>query len=161
IGDATVPMHVAATAAWGHRPFEDGTERLWWQIRRGADANGQPVPDAQQAAMARDILTKAFAYRQTIVSWRNANPGIVKGIPIRQIVTTVAANTGSYSMNMQPQTGWPFSALASGAYIFGDDKGGTGHYENFPNAVGLYYPVWVDGSGATLAVLTAASEVLP
>jgi hypothetical protein len=33
-------------------------------------------------------------------------------------------------------------------------------YANYPNFTDLYYPIMTDGVGATLALLTTASEVL-
>jgi hypothetical protein len=161
IGDATVPQHVAGTPAWGHRPFEDAMDRIWSQLRLEKDANGVAIPASAQGAMVREIVVQAFNYHMTIVNWRNnQNPAIPNGIPIRQIVTTVALDTANTSMAAQGPKAWPYSATASMGYFFGDKENTILHYANFPNGVSLYHPILVDGLGATLAVLTHASEVL-
>ena len=55
IGDATVPMHVAGTPAWGHRPFEDAAERIWHQLRLEVDA-------ARDLVAAVDALKRGRTY---------------------------------------------------------------------------------------------------
>jgi hypothetical protein len=160
IGDATVPMHVAGTPAWGHRPFEDAAERIWHQLRLEVNSAGSPFTPTAQATFVREILVQAFQYHMIIKNWRANNPNQKNGIPIRQIITTLAQHTANHSMAMQGSKSWPFNATVSMGYFFGDKENTILHYANFPNAADLYHPILVDGTAATVAFLTYASEVL-
>ena len=160
LGDATVPMHVAGTPSWGHRPFEDASEAIWTELRMWDGENGGQVPTATQVQFVHDILVQAFQYRQMIKAWRAGPNGSADGIPVRQLVTAVATHTATYSASTQGPKGWPFSPAASLAYIGGEKAQSLDHYMSFPNKVQLYYPILTDGTGAIVAFLTAASEVL-
>jgi len=151
-----VPMHVAGTPSWGHRPFEDSAENIWPLLRLEHDTN------AKQVTMINDILFKGFAYYKMIRAWRiSENKPLL--VPVRHVITTLATNTANYSMSVQASKGWPFNEHGSFFYQFGGDAGQTvsiGWYSFFPNAVDLYYPILTDGAGAMVAFLTTASEVL-
>jgi hypothetical protein len=160
LGDAMVPMHVAGTSAWGHRPFEDATENTWRAVVKGDDVQ-------KQQAEALVILTKAFAYRNLVLAYRQANPSVGNDVPVRQLVTVLAAHTAAYSDAMQPLKGWPYNGAASLAYA-GDVSGtpltkanAIALYANNPDAVSLYEPILDDGIAAIVAFLTSAAEVLP
>jgi hypothetical protein len=151
IGDATVPMHVVGTTAWGHRPFEDAQERLW-------DNKIRDVLDNDE------ILAKAFFYRQEILAWQaQGHPG---DIPVRHLVRTVALNTLKYSKQKQGETGdWPYNDPASLIYFEGDSIGpdsvkdaAIDTYKNRNQAALLVRPLIEDGNAATLAVLISAGE---
>lgn len=109
LGDAAVPMHVIASTGSGHRPFEEGIERIigqWEAIRNlspiesSADDDseyGVPVDlTARTAAFqkqydqARSILVRAFAWSQEIQSYQATHP---KDIPVRALITHVAQQT--------------------------------------------------------------------
>lgn len=156
LGDATVPMHVAGTPAWGHRPFEDAADQIWSRLRLEKETQGN------QVYMMRDSLLKGFAYFQMIQNWR-ATQSDKKQVPVRLLVTTLATHTGNYATSVQALKNWPFDSNLSYLYQFEGDSGkeqSISWYANFPQAVELYYPILTDGTGATIAFLTAASEVL-
>jgi hypothetical protein len=157
IGDATVPMHVTGTSAWGHRPFEDSQDQLWTKIWSDFKP-GQTF--AEQAATVR-VMRRAFEYWKEIEAWRAAH-GNTNDVPIRKIVTEVASHTHDYAMSEHQQTAgtWPFSATASTKYLLyphatADD------YAAIPGAADLVRPLFEDGMGATVALLVAAGDYLP
>jgi hypothetical protein len=156
IGDATVPMHVTGTSAWGHRPFEDSQEQLWPKI--WTFAPGQPF--VEQAFVAR-VMRRAFAWQKEIDAWRVAH-GNSKDIPIRQIVTELAGHTRDYAMSQHQQTGgaWPFSPTASTQYLLFPHKTAD-QYAAIPGAADLVRPLFEDGMGAIVALLIAAGDYLP
>ena len=51
----------------------------------------------------------------------------------------------------------PLLPVASRAVFKADS---IAHYANFPDVVNLHYTILIDGVGALVAVMTAASEVL-
>ena len=154
IGDATVPQHVAASSAWGHRPFEDAQERIWPKLALHVD------PAGLQSKMVMDVLTKAFEWRKKVIAFRALHAADQpKGIPVRDIITSLAQNTAQYSMAQMPAKGWPYNAAASTTYL-ADEDFATRIYADRPDAADLYRPVLVDGLGATLMFLTSAAEVL-
>jgi len=55
---------------------------------------------------------------------------------------------------------WPFDRGASTRYLTKQDEA-IKEYTNFENAPELVRPLFVDGMGATLALLVSASEVFP
>ena len=55
---------------------------------------------------------------------------------------------------------WPYDRGASTRYLVHQDET-INEYKNFENAAELVRPLFVDGMGATLALLVSASEVLP
>ena len=63
IGDATVPMHVAATSSWGHRPFEDGQEEIWSKLRMARDALANAAPPAASSVAPMNSRLPSFAIR--------------------------------------------------------------------------------------------------
>ena len=156
LGDATVPMHVTATSAWGHRPFEDAQERLWPQISK-AD-----VPLVGQEQWVRATLMKAFEWWHFITQWRKVHTGHDTDTPVREMVTELAKRTLSYSMTAYEETGhiWPFNPAASTLYII-DEGAAISLYTGQPNTSDLVRPLFEDGIGATLALLVSASEILP
>ena len=156
IGDATVPMHVTATSAWGHRPFEDAQERLWTRIRQ------LEAPPAEQERLLRDVLLRGFEWWKFVRNWRVANPSRATDTPVRQMTTELAKRTYDYSMLTYQQTGqrWPFNRGLSTLYLTNQDDA-INQYKNFANAADLARPLFVDGMGASLALLVSASEILP
>ncbi len=143
IGDATVPMHVAATPAWGHRPFEDAQEKLWPELRLAA------APDGIQQRELQLLLTKAFEWRKFILAFRLAHPGDATQIPVREMITKLAQNTGAFALAQPPAQLWPFNPGASLVYLTAP-MAATESYIVKPNAAALYRPVVEDGVGATI-----------
>ena len=152
IGDATVPMHVTATSAWGHRPYEDSQEYIWSRVRM------QDMSDQEQLAFISRVLQRAFFWTRKIDAWRAAH-GNSRDVPIRSIVSELAANTHAYSMQMHVRTagGWPFSPTASTAYVV-EPTATSKDYAAIPGAADLARPLLEDGMGATIALLIAAAD---
>ena len=159
LGDATVPMHVTGTSGWGHKPFEDSQVDLWpkiWNLQTGAaDAN-----EAQRIAVNR-VMLRAFEWSKIIDAWR-AEHGGTKDIPVRRLVTEVAANTYAYSIAKHQETlgAWPFSSTASTEYLLFPSKTAN-EYGAIPGAADLVRPLFEDGLGAIIALLVAAGDYLP
>jgi hypothetical protein len=155
IGDATVPMHVVATSAWGHRPYEDSQESIWTAVRL------QDASEREQMLFIARVMQRAFFWNNRIEAWRAAH-GNSQDVPVRAIVSELAANTHAYSMQMQSQTGgaWPFSGSASTAYLL-EPSLTTKLYAALPGAPGLARPLLEDGLGAIIALLVGAADSLP
>jgi hypothetical protein len=162
IGDATAPMHVIASPAWGHRPFEDAQEELWPAIRNMSALYADPEPSqiTPQLLQARSIYLKAFEWRQFILNWRAAHPGHDKDVPIRDLVTAVAENTYQYSVNKMATDFWPFHPFASMEYLASEGSA-VSIYTGRPDAVELVRPLIENGVAAKIAFLVSAAEVLP
>lgn len=156
IGDATVPMHVTGTSAWGHRPFEDSQDQLWPKIFNFTP--GQMF--AEQAAVNR-VMRRAFEWWKVIETYRSAHGG-TKDIPIRQIVTDLAQHTYDYSISQYKRPGsvWPFSVTASTQYLLFPHAAAE-DYAAIPGAADLVRPLFEDGMGAIVALLVAAADYLP
>jgi hypothetical protein len=155
IGDATVPMHVIGSSAWGHRPFEDSQEELWPKIW-----NFTPGQLSSEQTSVLRVMRRAFDYWKMIEAWRAAHGGN-KDVPVRQIVNEVARHTHQYAMSMHqvPGSQWPFSITASTEYLLYPHA--TAHaYAQIPGAADLVRPLFEDGVGATIALLVAAADYL-
>jgi hypothetical protein len=155
--DASVPMHVAGSSAWGHRPYEEAFDKTWARLRYLGDDSTAADVNAQRA-QATAILNSAFHYYKFIQDWRVSHPGQSKDVPIRDLVTKVAKATGDYSMSRQDTYNWPFSTWASTQYM-ADSQAGINHYTSIPNHVSLNQPLINGGAGATLAFLVASSDI--
>lgn len=152
IGDATVPMHVVGTSAWGHRPYEDSQEYLVSKIWKFDGQMANQVP-----AVLR-VMRRAFYWHTKIEDWRASHNGN-KDVPIRQIITELARNTYEYAMlqHQLPDSRWPFSITASTKYQLKKDDA-VNDYVEIPAAADLARPLYDDGMGATVALLVAASD---
>lgn len=78
------------------------------------------------------------------------------------MTTQLAQRTYDYSMQAYQQTGqrWPFDRGASTLYLIKKDDA-INQYKNFTNSAELVRPLFIDGMGATLALLVSASDTLP
>jgi hypothetical protein len=107
LGDAASPAHVIGATGQGHRPFEDGIDRLqtiWERVRHlspaefsedaateyGGSATQRRAAFQLQLDQARRVLEAAFKFSQMIQTYQLSHPG---DIPIRDLVTQVAQNT--------------------------------------------------------------------
>jgi hypothetical protein len=157
LGDATVPMHVAGTTAWGHRPFENAQENNWRFIARMLGlGNGTAVLHPEHPK----LLARAVRWRQQILNWRSKGHGL--DVPVRDLVTDLAGNTFKYSMEKQTQlTDWPFDDAASTLFFTSAFKdAAVSKYENYPHGVELVMPMIEDGVAAKAAFLISAMEVV-
>jgi hypothetical protein len=153
IGDATVPMHVAATSGWGHRPYEDAYDNLWPKLRR----QGEPT----EIRFAVSALEAAVRWRKFILDWRAAHPQSPADTPVRDLVTAIAKRTFDQSMANQTTFGdWPFNPLMSSTYLV-SKSAAISFYQDRADAVALGRPPALDGLGATIAFLISASEIEP
>jgi len=153
IGDATVPMHVAATSGWGHRPYEDAYDNLWPKLRH----MGEPT----EIRFAQQSLEAAVRWRKFVLDWRAAHPQSSTDTPVRDLVTAIAKRTFDRAMaNLATTPDWPFNPLMSTSYVVAKDAA-ISFYQNRPNAVALGTPPALDGIGATIAFLICASEIEP
>jgi hypothetical protein len=150
LGDATVPMHVTTTSAWGHRAYEDAIEweHSWNEIRylncapeylgiceqqcfldpndptkKCPEKTGTTNNSRNQFAQARKILQHAFLWDRTIQGWRSANPTArATDIPVRDLVTDVAGDTFSIVLPTGEvlDNTWPWCDDCSMQYWHGD-----------------------------------------
>jgi hypothetical protein len=84
LGDATVPMHVAPTSAWGHRAYEDAFDDSLNKIR--------PQDPEDELAQMRRILQEAFTVREFIKA-RRIELGRPNDTPVRDLITQLARDT--------------------------------------------------------------------
>lgn len=155
IGDATVPMHVTATSAWGHRPFEDSQVGLWRTVRYSKAAEGD------QNAFAMRMLRIAYDAHKKVEAFRQAQ-NRPADVPVRLLVTDLAAATRQYALQKHAETAgdWPFSITASTEYV-ADVTAANRGYETKANAVEHVRPLFEAGIGTTIAFLVAAADSLP
>jgi hypothetical protein len=148
IGDATVPMHVAGAFGWGHRPYEDAVALLHPELM--AQATALEVPRLNTI-----ILPRAEAYYKVISDWRAAHPMQRTEVPIRALVTAVAANAWSIARS-DPTV---FNDELSVEYLEpgGKDASIVKYFARLP----LMNKLMEEAVAATIAFLAATGEVLP
>lgn len=152
LGDATVPMHVAGTTSWGHRPYEDAADRLFPKLVARASAIGQLLA-------ARATLLRGFEWYTFIQNWRKDHQS--SDVPVRALVTALAQKTYAYAIGQGvPGFSWPFVDHRSVEYIIGQETP-TLEYMADANAVARGQSLLHDGMGATIAFLASTGEVLP
>ncbi|HYY41668.1 MAG TPA: hypothetical protein VE775_02980, partial [Pyrinomonadaceae bacterium] len=163
LGDATVPMHVTGTTAWGHRPFENAQERLWPLIGRRMGINTIAPGTASVNAIGSsdpelaNVLARAVAWRQQVLQWRSKGHG--KDVPVRDLITNLAQRTYNYSMTRQDELGdWPFRDWPSTEYFLGAKETAEAFYREYPDAVTKVLPLMEDGVAAKTAFLLSAME---
>jgi hypothetical protein len=96
IGDVTVPMHVAATTAWGHRPYEDAANANMRYLTRecrfvgndpAANQNGDICDDdtqnVEQLQQAHRVLQHGYRWWK----FQKTHPDV------RDLITTLAEDT--------------------------------------------------------------------
>ncbi|MEZ5401394.1 MAG: hypothetical protein R2729_17115 [Bryobacteraceae bacterium] len=152
LGDASVPMHTAGTAAWGHRPYEDSFADSWRSFRY-LDAG-----EIKQTEQAAAILARAFEFRQFIQQWRSLHAS--SDVPVRDLVTRLAQRTSDYAAQRQAASGWPFSATLSAEYALDSEAEAKTGYSGRGDHLSNNQPLIHDGAGATLAFLVSAAELM-
>lgn len=162
IGDAVSPMHIIASPAWGHRPFEDAQQEIWLGLRLTDPSLGNVAGRERldQILQARRILIDAFRWREFILDWRSNHPGHSRDVPVRDLVTRVAEETYTYCLSTQGTDFWPFHPLASNIYLV-DEGEAIEIYAEHPKALELGRPLVEKAMAAKIAFLASAAEVLP
>jgi hypothetical protein len=133
IGDATVPMHVVATASWGHSSYEAWVEQNWANLTyQNFCDEGQLAcareRQANQIAQAGRVLQLAYRWRDYLTrpqvpSDNGERPGI------RDFITALASDTlKRVGDNL---AAWPWCDLCSVGY---DADGGKVLIETIANA---------------------------
>ncbi|HWM95328.1 MAG TPA: hypothetical protein VN493_31525 [Thermoanaerobaculia bacterium] len=155
IGDAIVPMHVAGTFGWGHRPYEDAFERRLSILLSTGD-----VEAAKREALA--IAKRALVWRKLILDWRAQHPGQATDIPVRDLITQLATQTLARVQGPSMLV-WPFNPLMSPSYVVpGPTREGTiTFYETIPGSAATNKTLLEEGIAAEIAFLVSAGEVLP
>jgi hypothetical protein len=153
LGDATVPMHVVNTLGWGHRPYEDALENMLLDPKTPLLAENNEIA---QVNLIDDILGRALTFRSMITDWRNAHPTLKNEVPVRDLVTAVAAGTFQKAM---ARAGEIFDSNVSLAYLIEKDNA-TAFYET-ANRRAIYLDLMEDGIAAEIAFLASAMEVMP
>jgi hypothetical protein len=91
LGDASVPMHVANTTSWGHRPYEDAVNDIFpYALRFETDAPkaGSPGQDYfTDCHRAVEIVLKAYSW------WQQYGMANGNHIDIADLVGRVASNS--------------------------------------------------------------------
>lgn len=148
LGDATVPMHVTGTFAWGHRPYEDAVEELGRALL-GGDEHGNAV----QHAIA--VLRAAHAHRQFIDQWRADHPDRPGDVPVRDLVTRLARKTFEVSLANTAV----FDDTASSLYLLPPTRGSAVEgYKALAPIMGAHLQ---NSVAAVIAFLSAALEASP
>jgi hypothetical protein len=148
IGEAVSPMHLAGTFGYGHRPYEDATERdrgllLYYSDREAA---------RQQA---RSILTRALRWRQLVLDWRAQHPERGTDVPVRDLITALGQRTFQ-KVQGPTMLAWPFTPGMSTAYLA--DFGASIEYYRNPIHRPANRDILEEGIAATLAFLTSVAE---
>ncbi|WP_433973202.1 hypothetical protein [Tunturiibacter lichenicola] len=156
LGDASVPMHVAATSGWGHRPYEDAVQDVWDDLRY------KNASTREQAFSLQPILVNAFKWRKKILDYRRSHPGHEKDIPVRDLVTSLGQDTFDSSTGLASGNfgTFPFNPVMSTTYLVDKDLA-IKFYKETAGANDYYRQTLFDGMGAEIAFLTSASEVMP
>lgn len=154
-GDAIVPMHVAGTSGWGHRPYEDAFEQHFAAYLHTEDANAARL-------QAIDIVQRAVVWRKIIVDWRRLHPESGSDIPIRDLITRLAQFTWS-RISGPAMLVWPFNPAMSTQYLVPVTGKGLaiGYYELAPGADAVNRDLATEAIAAEMAFLISAAEVLP
>jgi hypothetical protein len=146
LGDATVPMHVAGTTGWGHRPYEATLDWVWkWNVIRflpcvpeagncpqqcSADANnpkcdeksGQVTATSIGAENYREQWEQARRILQHAFRWSRfieswrSRTGKHQDVPVRDMVTQLALETLSLSNENAGDNVWPWCDNCSMQY---------------------------------------------
>jgi hypothetical protein len=152
-GDAIVPMHVAGTFGWGHRPYEDAFEN---RLYRYMEADDRAAAEQQATAIAR----RALAWRRFILDWRARHPENARDIPVRDLVTQLAA--WSFTRVQGPtMLVWPFNPATSSWYLIPGPTRAASilFYEDAPTAAGINRDLLEEGIAAELAFLISVGEL--
>jgi hypothetical protein len=165
LGDAVEPHHVVGTTGWGHRPYEDSLEKgvndagktNWERILYQDLAVVSEVRSNQYLQLQR-ILHRGFAYWRLLNTFRAQRPNtsVLNTIPIRALVTQVAADTYAEV----GAGGWPFEPHLSVPYFV--DVGlrqSTINFYTDANSVDRQRTLIERGAGASLAFLTAIGQL--
>jgi hypothetical protein len=91
LGDATVPMHVVGTTAWGHRPFEVVANEDWQYFSNECRRNSQnpAQPECDEAQWVPQLQT-AMRVLERGYRWRAFMRGRAD---VRELVTKLAQET--------------------------------------------------------------------
>jgi hypothetical protein len=147
LGDATVPMHVTGTSAWGHRPYEDAFNNVLKSLRFEGK-NGE------QLEQARRILQVAFQVRQDIQARRNQT-GLTSDTPIRDLITELAQNTIATVDSLGHD--WAYCDSCSTQYLFGGTHDSLLGYMK-DEKVNKMRVLYENSAAFTLAFLMSAAE---
>ena len=154
-GDAVAPHHLIGSTGWGHRPFEDATERQWWAIRHIPDPAKDIGGDvAAQTAQVQRILAQAYRWRRFVLDWRARHPG--KDVPVRDLVTAVAQETFA---ELQAKGAWPYGIFASSEYLLGGSPK-EGSISSYQGDTARMQPLIERGVAVMIAFLMSSVEVL-
>jgi len=169
LGDAVEPHHVVGTTGWGHRPFEESLEKgtidghltNWTRILYQDLANPGDVRSSQYLQLRR-ILHHGFSYWRMLNTFRAQRPNTstLNTIPIRALVTQVAADTYAEITGPDGSPGWPFNPTLSVPWWI--DLGARTATVNFytdTNSVDRQRQLIESGAGASLAFLTAIGQL--
>lgn len=157
IGDATVPMHVAGTSSWGHRPFEDAQMEIWSKLRMERE------PQAAQFELITRVVQAAFENWRFIEQWR-ALTGRRDDVPVRELVRRLAQRTYDYSMAKQSETNqtWPFLPGATALWFVKATRAASlALYTGRDDSASIGRPPIEDGIATSMALLIATADLLP
>lgn len=153
-GDAIVPMHVAGTFGWGHRPYEDAFANRLDGLLKTDDRDG-----ARTQALA--IATRAVAWRRIILDWRALHPERGNDIPIRDLITRLAERTWK-TVKGPTMYVWPFNPAMSSAYVIpGPTREASILFYEKAGSDAVNGDLLEEGIAAELAFLVSAAEVAP
>jgi hypothetical protein len=153
-GDAIVPMHVAGTFGWGHRPYEDAFEHRmpkYLEVENAAAARQQ----------ALEIVNRAINWRQFVRDWRSRHPQRGGDVPIRDMITELARRT-SVQIDGPAKLTWPYNPGMSAVYLTpGLSATSLLFYEKAPGADAVNRSLIMEGIAAEMVFLICAAEFLP
>lgn len=148
LGDATVPMHVTGTGAHGHRPYEDAVSR----IHREMTLDGSVGVEIERIRGV--IAPRVIAWRRWIADWRRTHPEHRTDVPIREMVTRLAAITWGVAQR-EPSV---FNDALSTYYLAGLKSQSTTIYLSKRRVMQRLHD---EGTAATIAFLLSLPEIRP
>jgi hypothetical protein len=152
LGDASVPHHAAGTSGWGHEPFEGAMQDVYDEVLGNRNGNVLIAHQVLEKALGR-----AVAWRNFILSWRAAHPGMSKEVPVRDMITALATNTFNKAMVNQALM---FDPNVSLQFKFADEGDAKSHYTT-STMKPMLLDLLVDGIAAELAFMISTTEVMP
>jgi len=140
LGDEIVPMHLVGTMSWGHAPFEDVMTERWKYI----------FP-----AVKDDVFEKGFEYWKKYCN--NGQMESVKDLMI-EVAKTNRSMVGDWAWN--DHGSFIYLGRNEGRFHEDDKEEAKSFYTDNPDFNSQMAPIVANASGAALALLVCASQMV-
>jgi hypothetical protein len=147
IGDGSVPMHALGTTGHGHRPYEESVDAKFDEFVGSENTS-------VSASTIQTVVLRGVQWRKAILQWR-AQHGMPKDIPVRDLVTQIAAQTRAKGASVPGL----YNSASSLDYQFLSSALALAAYDN-PAITAYQRDTVLDAIALKLAVLVSLGEVL-